>query len=88
MGTEIFRKALDDWAPSEVRGWWKESDIYTGGESVNLTSFKKNISDGMSIKEAARQTPSGKIFGSEGYSNVQVLKNEPDEVIIIFKQNG
>ncbi|MEO2050191.1 MAG: hypothetical protein ABGX00_00390 [Allomuricauda sp.] len=85
VGTEIFIRAIKDYSPSKVKGWWKVKDIYTGGESINLTIFKQKLAEGLSPIEAALETPSGKIFKRNGFGGTpQIIKNTPEEVIIHF----
>jgi hypothetical protein len=85
LGTEIFKRAIDDYSPSKVKGWWKKSDIYTGGESINLTIFKQKISEGFSPQQAAFETPTGKILKANGFEGtVEIIQNTSDEVIIYF----
>ena len=85
VGTEIFKRAIGDYNPSKVKGWWKTSDIYTSGESTNLTIFKQKLSEGLSPQQAAFETPTGKILKANGFGGtVEIIKNTPDEVIIYF----
>lgn len=89
IGSEVFKKAIQDYAPSKVKGWWKKADIYTGGESVNLTIFKEKIAGGMSPIDAAFETPTGKILKANGFDGVpEIIKNTPDEVIIHFNPSN
>jgi hypothetical protein len=85
LGTEVFKRAILDYSPKKVKGWWKTSDIYTGGESVNLKIFKEQLALGKTAKEAVFETPSGKILKDNGFDgNPEILVNTPDEVIIHF----
>ncbi|MEP6806082.1 MAG: hypothetical protein ABI892_16265 [Flavobacterium sp.] len=85
IGSVIFKQAIEDYAPSKVKGWWKSSDIYTGNESINLTIFKQKLQDGLSAELAVFETPTGKILKANNFDgNVEVIKNTPNEVIIYF----
>lgn len=85
IGSEIFKKAISDYAPSKVKGWWKTNDIYSGGESINLTIFKQKINEGLTPIEAAFETPTGKILKANGFDgNVEIIKNTLDEVVVYF----
>jgi hypothetical protein len=85
IGSEIFKRAISDYAPSKVKGWWKASDIYTGEESVNLTIFKQKIKEGLSPAQAVFETPTGKILKANNFDgDVEIIKNTTDEVIIYF----
>ncbi|MBS9463285.1 hypothetical protein KIM67_12780 [Flagellimonas sp. 389] len=89
VGTEIFKKAVDEYSPMKVKGWWKESDIYSGGESINLTIFKQKLDEGLSPIEAAFETPSGKIFKNNGFGGIpEIISNTPEEVIIHFNPSN
>jgi hypothetical protein len=60
-------------------------DIYTGGESINLTIFKQKISEGLTIEKAVFETPTGKILKANNFDGtIEVIKNTSDEVIIYF----
>ncbi|WP_010523142.1 hypothetical protein [Aquimarina agarivorans] len=78
------KQAIIEDSPKVIKGWWKKQDIYTSGESTNLTIFKEGKANNSSDIEAAPQTPSGKIFVREGFDKVKVIKNTPDEVIMHF----
>lgn len=87
IGNEIFKRAIEDYSPSKIKGWWKKQDIYSNGESINLTIFKQKIKEGFSEKEAALLTPTGKIIKSNEFEGaIQIIKNENDEVIIYFNK--
>jgi hypothetical protein len=74
-----------NYSPIRVKGWWKQSDIYTGGESVNLKVFKEKVASGMKPLDAAFETPTGKILKDNGFNGVpEIIKNTPEEVIIHF----
>jgi hypothetical protein len=85
IGSEIFKRAISDYSPSKVKGWWKQSDIYTGGESINLKIFREKITSGMKPIDAAFETPTGKILKENGFDGVpEIIRNTPEEVIIHF----
>ncbi|MCC9064157.1 fibronectin type III domain-containing protein [Flavobacterium piscisymbiosum] len=85
IGSEIFKQAIIDYAPSKVKGWWKTSDIYTGNESINLSIFKQKLKEGFSPEKAVFETPTGKILKANNFDGtVEILKNSADEVIIYF----
>lgn len=86
VGTEIFKKAIAQDAPSQVQGLWKASDNYLGGESINLTIFKQKISEGLTPIQAAFETPTGKILKLNGFGGTPtILVNTSSEVRILFK---
>jgi hypothetical protein len=85
IGSEIFKRAISDYSPSKVKGWWKQSDIYTGGESINLKVFKEKVASGMKPLDAVFETPTGKILKDNGFNGVpEIIKDTPEEVIIHF----
>jgi hypothetical protein len=85
VASEIFKRAIADYSPSKIKGWWKKADIYTGGESTNLTIFKQKLSEGLSPDKAVFETPVGKIIKDNGFDGfVEIIKNADDEVIIYF----
>ncbi|WP_438711683.1 hypothetical protein ACSTS3_03645 [Aquimarina muelleri] len=84
ISSQIVKQAVLEDSPKAIKGWWKKQDIYTSGESINLTIFKRGKTNNLSDIEAALQTPSGKIFAREGFNKVKVVKNTPDEVIMHF----
>ncbi|MDO4230217.1 MAG: hypothetical protein Q4C98_10410 [Capnocytophaga sp.] len=87
IGNEIFKRAIEDYSPSKIKGWWKKKDIYSDGESINLTIFKQKIKEGFSERDAVFSTPTGKILKSNGFDGeIKVIKNEIDEVIIHFSK--
>ncbi|MFT3737204.1 MAG: hypothetical protein QM786_00420 [Breznakibacter sp.] len=89
IGSEVFKKAIQDYAPSKIKGWWKKSDIYSGEESVNLTIFKEKVAGGMSPIDAAFETPTGKILKANGFDGIpEIIKNTLDEVIIHFNPSN
>lgn len=63
----------------------EKKDIYTNGESINLTVFRE-MSENSSEINAALQTPSGKIMSREGYDYVEIIKNTAEEVIVHFSK--
>lgn len=67
IGTEVFKRSIEDYVPSKVKGWWKTSDVYTGGESVNLIIVKEKIANNMTPLNAAFETPTGKILKNNGF---------------------
>lgn len=85
IGSKVFKEAINDYAPSKVKGWWKVSDIYTGNESINLSIFKQKLKEGLSPEKAAFETPTGKILKANNFDGaVEIIKNTSDEVIIYF----
>ena len=85
IGQEIFKRAIDDYSPLKVKGWWKKSDIYSSGESTNLTIFRKKIKEGLSAEKAVFETPTGNILKENGFDGkVEIIKNTDDEVLIHF----
>ena len=89
LGSVIFRKAIDDYFPTKVKGWWKKMDIYTSGESTNLTIFKQKILEGLTPEQAAFETPTGKILKANGFNGpIEIVKNTPDEIIVYFNQGN
>jgi hypothetical protein len=85
VGTEIFKRAIGDYYPSKIKGWWKKSDIYTGGESVNLKILKEKVNQKMRIKDAVFETPTGKLAKKNGFGGEpEIVKYADDEVIIHF----
>jgi hypothetical protein len=87
IGSEIFKRAIADYSPVKVKGNWKKLDIYSGGESINLTIFKQKISEKFTPMQAAFETPTGKILKSNGFDGIpEIIKNTPDEVVILFNK--
>jgi hypothetical protein len=87
IGSEVFKRAIKDYLPSKVKGWWKVSDIYSGGESVNLTVFKEKLAQGMDPEQSASETPTGKILKENGFTGqVEVIKNTDEEGILSQSQ--
>lgn len=87
IGQEIFKRAINDYSPSKVKGWWKKSDIYSAGESINLTIFRQKLKEGLLAEKAVFETPTGKILKENGFAGkVEIIKNTDDEVLIHFNQ--
>ncbi len=85
IGTEVFQRAISDYLPSQVLGYWKKADNYLGGESINLTIFREKIAKGLTLEEAAFETPTGKILKRNGFGGTPtILLNTNDEVKILF----
>ena len=62
-------------------------DIYSEGESINLTIFRQKIKEGFSEQEAALLTPTGKILKANGFDGtIKIIKSENEEVIIHFNK--
>ena len=87
IGTEIFKRAIDDYNPVLVKAVWKKLDIYTNGESVNLINFRKAISNKIDILDAVFETPTGIILKRNGFNGIpEIIKNTDEEVIIYFNK--
>lgn len=85
IGSLIFKQAIEDYAPSKIKGWWKSSDIYTGNESINLSIFKQKLKEGLSPELAVFETPTGKILKANNFDGtIEIIKNTSNEVIIYF----
>jgi hypothetical protein len=88
LGTFIMKQSIIDYNPHIVKGWWKKIDIYSGGESINLTIFKQKLLEGFSPQAAALETPTGKILKDSGFGGTPtVILNSAEEVIIHFNKN-
>lgn len=85
LGTVIFKRCIAQFEPSKVKGNWKTSDVYSGGESINLTVFKQKLAEGFSPQAAAFETPTGKILKDNGFGGTPtIITNTTDEVVIHF----
>jgi hypothetical protein len=85
IGTEIFKRATNDYSPSKVQGLWKSSNNYLGGESVNLTIFKQKLAGGMTEIQAVFETPTGKILKANGFGGTPtILVNTLNEIRVFF----
>jgi hypothetical protein len=88
LGTIIFKRSIAQFNPSIVKGNWKTSDVYSGGESINLTIFKQKLSEGFTPQAAAFETPTGKILKENGFGGTPtIIIDTSDEVIIHFNPN-
>jgi len=86
--SELVPRAIDDYVPSKIKGWWKTGSNYEDGISTNLKSFRENIKKGMSEASAALNTPSGRVAQKNGFGGTpEIIKNEVDEVIINFTRS-
>lgn len=85
LGTTIFKRSISEFSPSKVKGNWKTSNVYDGGESINLTIFKQKLADNYTLHQAAFATPTGKILQRNGFGGTPtIIKNTADEVVIHF----
>lgn len=88
LGTIIFKSSIAQFNPSIVKGNWKTSDVYSGGESINLTIFKQKLSEGFTPQAAAFETPTGKILKENGFGGTPtIITNTSNEVVIHFNPN-
>ena len=85
LGTTIFKRSIAEFDPPKVKGNWKTSNVYDGGESINLTIFKQKLAEGFTPQAAAFETPTGKILEQNGFGGTPtIITNTPDEVVIHF----
>jgi len=72
-----------------IVGAWYEDEEFSyleGGMSTNLLVFQRNLDCGMSVEEAALNTPTGKWASKVGYNHVTIESCNSKKVEVLFSK--
>jgi hypothetical protein len=72
-----------------VGAWYKHDEFIDEqeGKSSNLLLYQEAVRDGIAPTEAALQTPTGKWASRLGFSNVEILRDDSENVEVHFTKN-
>jgi hypothetical protein len=71
-----------------IGSWFKDNEFIDeqDGKSSNLLLYQEALKNGIGSKEAALKTPTGKWASRLGFTNVKILREDSENVIVEFKR--